>query len=148
MVSAGGGCEAAVSVKTRCVWIKFRVCSVLLYGRRLPLWLNGAVYESCVRPPILYGCEAWCLKESSTIVSSIVGTPNNLFRNGLEAPVDNGVRIANNLVVLSCGMVCLLCEWLLPPFSSLSSHRVREEDISANHSISQKEHAVITTVIL
>ena len=25
-VSAGGGCEAAVTVRTRCGWIKFREC--------------------------------------------------------------------------------------------------------------------------
>ena len=33
----------------------------LLYGRRLPLRLKGVVY---VRLAILYGSEAWCLKES------------------------------------------------------------------------------------
>ena len=37
---------------------------MLLYGRRFLLRLNKAVYWSCVRPAILYGSEAWCLKES------------------------------------------------------------------------------------
>ena len=32
-VSAGGGCEAAVTARTRCGWVKFRECSELLYGR-------------------------------------------------------------------------------------------------------------------
>ena len=45
MVSAGGGCEAAVTARTRCGWVKFRVCSELLYGRRFPLMLKGAVYK-------------------------------------------------------------------------------------------------------
>ena len=36
----------------------------MLYGRRFPLRLKGAVYESVVMPAILYGSEAWCLKES------------------------------------------------------------------------------------
>ena len=63
-VSAGGGCEAAVTARTRCGWVKFRECSELLYGRRFPLWLKLAVYESYVRPAMLYGSEAWCLKES------------------------------------------------------------------------------------
>ena len=31
---------------------------------RLPLRLKGVVYESYVGPAILYGSEAWCLKES------------------------------------------------------------------------------------
>ena len=35
-VSAGGGCEAVVSARTRCVWVKFWECGELLYGRRFP----------------------------------------------------------------------------------------------------------------
>ena len=53
-VSAGGGCEAAVTVRTRCGWVKFRECSELLYGWRFPLWPKGAVYLSYVIPAILY----------------------------------------------------------------------------------------------
>ena len=63
-LSAGGVCEAAVTVRTRCGWVKFRECNEMLCGRRFPLGLNGAGYESYVRPAMLYGCEAWCLKES------------------------------------------------------------------------------------
>ena len=36
----------------------------MMYGRRFPLWLKGTDYKSYVRPAILYGSEAWCLKES------------------------------------------------------------------------------------
>ena len=60
-VSAGGGCEAAVTARTRCGWVKY---SELLYGRRFPLRLKGAVYKSYIRTAILYGSEALCLKES------------------------------------------------------------------------------------
>ena len=35
----------------------------MLNGRRFPLKLMGAVYKSYIRPAILYGSEAWCLKE-------------------------------------------------------------------------------------
>ena len=63
-VSAGGGCEAAVIVRTRCGWVKFMECGELLYGRWFTLWLKGAVYESYMRPAIQYGSEAWCLNES------------------------------------------------------------------------------------
>ena len=31
--SVGGGCEAAVTARTRCGWIKFRECGELLYGK-------------------------------------------------------------------------------------------------------------------
>ena len=33
-VNAGGGCEAAVTARTRCVWDKLRECGELRYGRR------------------------------------------------------------------------------------------------------------------
>ena len=63
-VSEGGGCMTAVSARTRCGWLKLRECGELLYGRRFPLRLKGAVYRRSVRPAILHGSEAWCLKES------------------------------------------------------------------------------------
>ena len=40
------------------MWCEF------LYGRRYFLRLKGAVCRSYVKPAILYGSEAWCLKES------------------------------------------------------------------------------------
>ena len=36
----------------------------LVYGRRFPLGLKGAVYASYVMPAILYASEAYCLRES------------------------------------------------------------------------------------
>ena len=40
-VSAGGGCEAALTARTRCKWAKLRECGELLCGRRFPLKLKG-----------------------------------------------------------------------------------------------------------
>ena len=62
-MSAGGGCEAAVTARIRCGFVKFMECSELLYGRRFPLRLKGAVYRTYVKPEILYESEAWCMKE-------------------------------------------------------------------------------------
>ena len=53
-VSAVGGCEAVVTARTRCRWIKLRECGELLNGRRFPPKLKGAVYRSYVRLAILY----------------------------------------------------------------------------------------------
>ena len=53
MVSAGGGCEVAVTARKNCGWITFRECGELLYGNRFPLLLNGAVYDSYRWPAIL-----------------------------------------------------------------------------------------------
>ena len=63
-VSAGRGCKAVVTARTRCGWIKLRECGELLYGRRYPLKLKLTVHKSYVSPAILHGSEAWCLKES------------------------------------------------------------------------------------
>ena len=62
-VSAGGGCEAAVTVRTRFGWVMFRDCGQLLYGRRFHLRLKRTVCRSYMRPAILYGSVALCLKE-------------------------------------------------------------------------------------
>ena len=62
-VSVGGGCEAAVTARTRCGWAKFRVCGELLNSRRFPLKLKGVFNKTYARPAILHGSEAWCLKE-------------------------------------------------------------------------------------
>ena len=45
-VGAGGGCEAAVTARMRCGWVKFMESGELLYGRRFPLKLIAAVYMS------------------------------------------------------------------------------------------------------
>ena len=69
-MSTGGGCEAAVTARTRyeaavtartrCGWTKIRQVGELLYGRGFHLKLKWAVNRTVV----LHGSEAWCLKES------------------------------------------------------------------------------------
>ena len=68
-VSAGGGCEAAVTARTRCGWVKLRECGKSLYGRRFPLTLKGVDHKNYVRPAILHGSEAWCLKQNDMEIS-------------------------------------------------------------------------------
>ena len=53
-----------MTTRTRCGWAKFRESSKLLYSRRFPLKLKEAVYKGYGKPAILYGSEAWCLKDS------------------------------------------------------------------------------------
>ena len=45
-VSAGLGCEVAVTTRTRCEWVKFWKHGDLLCCRRFPHKLKGSVYES------------------------------------------------------------------------------------------------------
>ena len=60
---SAGGCEAAVTVRTRCGWVKIRESSELLHSRGLSLKLKGAVYKAYVSQTILYGSEESCLKD-------------------------------------------------------------------------------------
>ena len=62
-LNATGGCETAVTARLRIGWIKFRECSEILKGRKFSLKMKGKVYKSCVRSAMLYGSEAWCLRE-------------------------------------------------------------------------------------
>ena len=52
-----------MTARTRYVWVKFWELSELLY-LKFPLRLKEEINKSYVRPAILYGSEAWCLKES------------------------------------------------------------------------------------
>ena len=53
--SAGGGCEAAVTARTRYGWVKLRQRGELLYEKRCPLMLKGAFNNSYLRLTIVHG---------------------------------------------------------------------------------------------
>ena len=67
-LNATGGCETAVTVRSRIGWIKFRECSEILEGRRFSLKMKGKFYKSCVRSAMLYGSEAWRLREKEMVI--------------------------------------------------------------------------------
>ena len=48
--------------------MKFRECSKILKGRRFSLKIKGKIYKSCVRSAMLYGSEAWCLREKEMAI--------------------------------------------------------------------------------
>ena len=53
-LNATGGCETAVTARSRTGWIKFRECSEILKGRRFSLKMRGRIYKSCVTSAMLY----------------------------------------------------------------------------------------------
>ena len=67
-LNASRGSEAAVTVRTRIGWIKFRECGELLYGRKFSLKMKGKIYQSCVRSAMLYGSKTWCPRENEMAV--------------------------------------------------------------------------------
>ena len=57
-LNASGGCEAAVTVRARIGWVRFRECEELLHRNRFLLRMKGKVYRCCVKSAILYGSKA------------------------------------------------------------------------------------------
>ena len=61
-----GGCEAAVTAKTRVGYKKFRECDEMLFGKRFSLQKKGKIYKSYksyLRSAMLYGSKMWCLRK-------------------------------------------------------------------------------------
>ena len=54
--------------------MKFRECRKILKGKRFSLKMKGKVYKSCVRSAMLYGSEAWCLREKEMAILRRTGT--------------------------------------------------------------------------
>ena len=53
-IYSGGGCEVAVTSRTRIGWAKFSVCHDLLCRKKFTLKINGIVSKSSVRAAMLY----------------------------------------------------------------------------------------------
>ena len=61
MLSAGGGCEMAVTTRVKTTWKKFRELLPVLTSRHLSYKTRGHVYSSCVRSAMLHASETWHL---------------------------------------------------------------------------------------
>ena len=65
MLSAGGGCEIAVTTSVKTAWKKFRELLPVLTSRHLSYKTFGHVYRSCVRSPMLHASETWPLTKTN-----------------------------------------------------------------------------------
>ena len=61
MLSAGGGCEIAVTTRVKTAWKKFRELLPVLTSRHLSYKTRGHVYSACVRSAMLHASETWPL---------------------------------------------------------------------------------------
>ena len=59
MLSSGGGCDLAATVRCKTAWGKFRELLPILTNRHLPLPTRGRIYSTCVRSAMLHGSETW-----------------------------------------------------------------------------------------
>ena len=65
MLSAGGGCEIAVTTRVKTAWKKFRELLPVLTSRHLSYKTRGHVYSSCVRSSMLHASEIWPLTKTN-----------------------------------------------------------------------------------
>ena len=65
MLSAGGGCEMAVTTRVKTAWKKFRDLLPVLSTRHLSYKTRGHVYSSCVRSAMLHASETWPLTKTN-----------------------------------------------------------------------------------
>ena len=65
MLSAGGGCEMAVTTRVKPAWKKFRELLPVLTSRHLSYKTRGHVYSSCVRSAMLHASETWPLTKKN-----------------------------------------------------------------------------------
>ena len=64
MLSAGGGCEIAVTTRVKTALKKFRELLPVLTSRHLPYKTHGHVYSSCMRSAMLHNSETWPLTKT------------------------------------------------------------------------------------
>ena len=65
MLSAGGGCEMAVTTRVKTAWKKFRELLPVLTSRHLSYKTRGHVYSSCVWSAMLHASETWPLTKTN-----------------------------------------------------------------------------------
>ena len=59
MLSAGGGCDLAVTTRCSVAWGKFRKLLPILTSKHVSLKTHGKLFSSCVHSAILHGSETW-----------------------------------------------------------------------------------------
>ena len=59
MLSVDGDADAALQVRIRIGWNKFRQLVLLLTNKDVSLIMRGRLYSSCVRSSMLHGSETW-----------------------------------------------------------------------------------------
>ena len=65
MLSAGGGCEIAVTPRVKTAWKKFRELLPVLTSRHFSYKTRGHVYSSCVLSAMLHASETWPLTKTN-----------------------------------------------------------------------------------
>jgi hypothetical protein len=66
LIHKDGSCAADVNHRIGVGWMKFRSVTGVLCDPKIPIKLKGKVYQTVVRPAIMYGSECWTMYNSYT----------------------------------------------------------------------------------
>jgi len=64
IIEGNGKIDEDINQRINIRWQKWKNASGVLYGKKIPLRLNGRVYRMIVRPILLYGAECRPIKKS------------------------------------------------------------------------------------
>ena len=78
VLEENGSAIAAVELRVKCAWSKFRELSGLLCSKGLSLRRKGLLYKAGVRSVLLYGVQGWPLRESEK--KRVVVCENRMLR--------------------------------------------------------------------
>ena len=67
ILSVDGDADAAVEVRIRIGWNKFRQLVPLLTNKDVSLIMRGRLYSSCVRSSMLHGSDTWPVRKENMV---------------------------------------------------------------------------------
>jgi hypothetical protein len=78
VVDKDGSCDADLNHRVSTGWMKWQQNSSVLCDKKMPMKLKGRLYNSVVRPALLYGTECWTM--NARIKNKLSTTENKMLR--------------------------------------------------------------------
>jgi hypothetical protein len=74
VITNDGKCDKDVQHRIQTGWMKWRSLSGVLCDRRMPIKLKGKIYNTVIKPVLLYGSECWTRMKTHTQKMSVTET--------------------------------------------------------------------------
>lgn len=78
MISRDARCDRAVDHRIQAGWLKYRSVSGVLCDKKMPVKLKGKIYNTIVKPVLMYGSETWTRLQPHTNRMQV--TENKMLR--------------------------------------------------------------------
>ena len=100
VLSTEGGVERTIKARTAAAWKKWKDLAGLLTNRHVPMKSRGIIFNSCVRPVLLYGVETWSL--TTRLEDTLQRCDRSMLR--YMAGISLNDRVASVEVARICGV--------------------------------------------